>query len=165
VAAAMRIRQVRPEFFSDPITSRLSPAIQLVYIGLWCIADDAGWLRWDVSHIAALLGPYVSVPVRERRVTAAGEALIAAGRLVLHECGCAVIPTLVVHQRIGGNKSFTVRDLHKSIHSRTRPPVSNGSNGTLVAGARAQGGAQPDEDDEKREQIESFRRLGLPVDI
>ena len=139
----MRIRQVRPEFFTDATMAALSPAVRLTYIGLWCVADDAGWLTWDVRTIGALLYPYESIRVRERRVQAAGDALEEAHRIARYECGCALIPRLEDHQKIGGNKSFPVRDKHKSIHSRTSPPVTLGNgrvgNVTVDAGARADG--------------------------
>lgn len=161
----MRIRQVRPEFFTDPLTSKLPVDVRLTYIGLWCVADDAGWLTWDASHVAAVLYPYESVLVRERRVNRAGEALIAAGRIVLHDCGCAHIPTLEGHQKIGGNKSFVARDRHQSRHSRTSPPgkLGNGSNGTLVAPASADALARL-RDEEDAELIARVRqRRGLTV--
>lgn len=109
----MRIRQLRPEFFTDPLTAHFSAPVQVTYVGLWCVADDAGYLVWDVPQIGALLYPYKSVPSRERIVRRAGATLEAAGRLTLYECGCALIPTLTEHQKIGGNKSFTVRDKHR----------------------------------------------------
>lgn len=159
----MRIRQVRPEFFSDPVVSRLSPDVRLTYIGLWCVADDAGYLIWDEPHIGALLYPYESVRVRERRIAKAGAELLDSARVMFFPCGCALIPKLEDHQKIGGNKSFTVRDRH-AVHTRAdKSPgrLGNGSNGTL-SGVRAQSGATPD--DEKAALIESFRRRGLPVD-
>lgn len=138
----MRIRQVRPEFFTDPVTAGLAPAVQVTYIGLWCIADDAGWLAWDPRQIGALLYPYKSVPVRERSIRHAGEVLAAAGRLVIHGCGHAVIPKLVEHQRIGGNKTYSVRDEHRvhtdmDLYARnvTLGNVTVG-NGTAGAGER-----------------------------
>jgi hypothetical protein len=109
----MRIRQIRPEFFTDPVTAHLTPAAQVTYIGLWCVADDAGWLAWDVPQIGALLSPYKSVRVRERMVERAGEELVKAGRLVIHACGCAHVPKLETHQRIGGNKAYQARDRHR----------------------------------------------------
>jgi hypothetical protein len=148
----MRIRQVRPEFFSDPVTSKLPIDARLTYIGLWCVADDAGWLEWNVPGIGAVLYPYESVLVRERRVAKVGEALIEAGRMVAHECGCAFIPKLVEHQRIGGNKSYTIRDQHR-VH--TRADVSAGRVGNVEVGnvtepgARAPGGAAPGPWEEK----------------
>lgn len=145
----MRIRQIRPEFFTDPVTAHLSPVVRLTYIGLWCVADDAGWLVWDVPQIGALLYPYKSVHAREHVVTQAGEVLVAAGRLRINECGCALIPTLTTHQKIGGNKSFPVRDKHR-VHTSTDESARNGrvSNVTVGngTGARApEGGAAPSE--------------------
>ena len=155
----MRIRQVRPEFFSDPVVSRLSPEARLTYIGLWCIADDAGYLSWDLASIATQIYPYQSVQVRERLVMKAADALVTAGRIIPFECGCALIPRLEDHQRIGGNKSFTARDRHESRHVRTNPPV--GSNGSEVVKARE----RATNDDEKVAIMASYRRQGLPVDV
>ena len=62
---------MRPEFFTDPVTGRLRPEAQLAYIGLWCVADDAGWLDWDVPQIGALLYPYKSVHARQALINRA----------------------------------------------------------------------------------------------
>lgn len=131
----MRIRQVRPEFFTDAVTAHLSPAVQITYVGLWCIADDGGWLSWDVPQIGALLYPYKSVRGRERTVASAGAALSAAGRLVLHPCGCGYIPKLADHQRIGGTKSFTSRDKHR-VHTNMDQSARNVTLGNVTLVAR-----------------------------
>ncbi len=160
----MRIRQVRPEFFSDPVIGSLSPDARLTYIGLWCIADDAGWLSWDIPHIAALLSPYESVLVRTRRMEKAAASLVAADRVEVHECGCAFIPRLADHQKIGGNKSFTNLERHQ-VHTRmdksglVRPVGSNGRNVREVVKTRER--TTKEEADDLRE---SYRRQGLPVD-
>ena len=154
---------MRPEFFSDPVVGRLNPDARLTYIGLWCIADDAGWLEWDVPHIAALLSPYQSVLVRERMAERSLASLVEAGRIEVHPCGCAFIPRLADHQKIGGNKSFTVRDRHESRHSRTSTPVgSNGRNVSNGSPARDREAARGTED-EKAALTRAFRRQGLPV--
>jgi hypothetical protein len=122
----VRIRQVRPEFFTDPITARLPAEVRLFYIGLWCVADDAGYLEWNVDQLGALLYPYQSIRVRTRTVERAGECLVTAGRLRSYTyCECRLVTHLEEHQKIGGNKSFVVRDEHlvhtrldKSIHAR-----------------------------------------------
>lgn len=112
----MRIRQVRPEFWSDEIVAALPDGARLFYIGLWNVADDAGWLEWRPSRIGALLYPYESARRRESNITAWALRLTDKARLVIHECGCAVIPTLPKHQRISGTQSFTIRDLHHHKH-------------------------------------------------
>lgn len=144
----MRIRQIRPEFFTDPVTGHLAPSVQVTYIGLWCVADDAGWLDWDVPQIGALLYPYKSVHARESLILKAGAELVAVGRLSVMDCGCALIPTLAHHQKIGGNKSFTGRDKHERHEVQTRMDlyarnvtVSNGSNGTGEAAKAPHGAA------------------------
>jgi hypothetical protein len=153
---------VRPEFFTDAVVSRLPAPVRLTYIGLWCVADDAGWMTWDVSQIAAQLYPYESVRVRERRVGAAGESLAGAGRLIMHDCGCAVIPKLADHQKIGGNKSFTSRDKHR-VH--TVPDLSPGKLGNGRVGKGRLEARERAKDDDREAQLASFRRLGLPVDV
>lgn len=152
---------MRPEFFSDGRVARLPVEARLTYVGLWCIADDAGWLAWDVADLGAQLYPYESVRVRERRLTVTGTALVEAGRMVMYPCGCAHIPTLAVHQKIGGNKSFTALDRHKnhlspnkSIHSRTSTPVGSEVGSEVNAQAR---------EDERDALLAAFRSQGLPV--
>jgi len=186
----VRIRQVRPEFFTDAVVSRLPAPVRLTYIGLWCVADDAGWMTWDVPQIAAQLSPYESIRTRERRLNLAGEALRDTGRLVFYECGCAHVPKLEEHQRIGGNKSYTARDEHR-VHTRTdkskheklgKPTdearsnaenrevhtsldksavtLGNGRVGNVSTGASAR-----DDDEYKAAVLKAQRRQGLPVDV
>ena len=129
----MRIRQIRPEFFTDPVTARLPAPVQVTYIGLWCVADDAGWLVWDVQQLGALLYPYSSVHVRTRVIERASVVLAEAGRLVVFACHCGFIPTLAAHQRIGGNKAFPVRDLHR-VHTSMDKSSRNVTLGNVTVG-------------------------------
>ena len=98
----MRIRQVKPAFWSDPHLATLSEATRLFYIGAWMVADDAGWLKLDVAEVAHDLYGYENRSRRERRVAAMYAELVAAGRIVEHPCGHSEIPTLVEHQRLSG---------------------------------------------------------------
>lgn len=108
----VRIRQVRPEFWTDATMAALSPAVRLFYIGLWNVSDDAGWFTWSPSQIGAVLFPYEPTKRRQRDIVAWSEKLIERGRLIVHDCGCAQIPTLARHQRVTGKQSFTGRDAH-----------------------------------------------------
>lgn len=131
----MRIRQIRPEFWSDETVAALGDPIRLFYIGLWGIADDAGWLEWQPRRIGALLYPYRSIHRRESDIAAWSGTLQQAGRLVLHDCGCGHIPTLQRHQRITGRQSFPAADKHFGKHvpltrkqsSLTDSPVTLGN--------------------------------------
>ena len=86
--------------------------MRLTYIGLWIVADDAGYLKLDLTTIGAVLFPYEPVKRRERHLAAAVEQLVDAGRLQRFDCGCALIPTLSRHQRVTGKTSTTAKDAH-----------------------------------------------------
>lgn len=96
----MRIRQVKPAFWTDSRVADLPPAARLFYIGLWMVADDAGWLRWDVAQLGAELFSFDARGEREANVSEWGDLLEVAGRIVRHACGHAHIPTLADHQRM-----------------------------------------------------------------
>lgn len=124
---------MRPDFWQDDILGHLPDSVRLFYIGLWCVSDDAGWLEWKPSQLGASLYPYRSARRRERDIHAWGAALATAGRIVLHPCGCARIPTLTKHQRIGGNPSYQFRDKHRyhvsqdeSVLVRSDKPLEGG---------------------------------------
>lgn len=98
----VRIRQVKPEFWTDPVTARLTDAARLFYIGLWNLADDDGFLVWDQESIGATLFPYETPRRRVTRINRSGGELVEAERLVVYACGHAEVPTLKVHQRLSG---------------------------------------------------------------
>lgn len=152
----MRIRQVRPEFFTDPVMAKLSPAVRLTYIGLWCVADDAGWLRWDVPQIGALLYAFEPVKKREAHLEAARAELERTERLFLSDCGCARIPTLSKHQRVTGKRSFSAREAHGKHSPLTDSPVTERN----VTVGNVKGSSLT----ERQEVLEAYRRQGLPVD-
>ncbi len=98
----MRIRQVKPAFWSDDKLAELPEATRLFYIGLWMTADDAGWFRWNPVEVAGDLYRYETRTRRERRVAVMFASLVDSERVVLHPCGHAEIPTMAVHQRFSG---------------------------------------------------------------
>lgn len=42
---SMRARLVRPEFWADSKVARMSDSVRLFYVGLWCVADDCGYIN------------------------------------------------------------------------------------------------------------------------
>lgn len=106
----MRIRQVKPSFFKDAHIAAMAPAVRLTYIGLWMLADDAGYYRWDVAEAGLELYGYDSRTKREKVVAAHLDELVAGGRVVrladpkygYEACDHIYIPTLTDHQRFGG---------------------------------------------------------------
>lgn len=112
-----RTRLIRPAFFADECMARLSFATQLVYIGLWTVADDAGYFERRPAEIAAELFRYKPPSRRLRLVEQALEALTAEGRITWLECDeHGVIPTLPEHGVIaGGNHAYTSKARHESV--------------------------------------------------
>lgn len=98
----MRVRVVKPAFWSDSVIAGLPEPARLFYIGLWGLADDAGWLDGDVSEIAHALYGYDERAQREGRAIEYLGALIESGRVRMHDCGHLDIPTLPEHQWLGG---------------------------------------------------------------
>lgn len=80
----------------------LAEPTRLFYIGLWGIADDAGWLDDSVAEIAGELYRYEGLKHREVRVAHMIEQLIEANRIVRHECGHLEVPRLAEHQHLAG---------------------------------------------------------------
>ena len=107
----MRIRQVKPEFWKDAKIAELPEGARLFFIGTWQLADDTGWLRWDVPNIAAELYPFEGRASREKRVRRHAEALASLGRLHLHDCGHAQVPKMPSHQHLAGT-TRQVRTVH-----------------------------------------------------
>lgn len=169
-----RIRQIKPSWFLDKELRRGTTAdCREFYIGLWMLADDAGYLAWDEERVAAELYPFDNIARRERNVAkwaAVLERLNAAEpHLIVWDCGHARVPKMPGHQRIAGNQTFTVARVHvgeertmtpppdpcKRARSRlslqvatSSPGTSEGSrNGTVgngsTPGARAPEGAAP----------------------
>lgn len=117
--ASMRIRQVKPAFWADARVAALPAPARLFYIGLWMIADDAGWLRWDPSQIANELYGYEPRKRRERDAETYLALLVKADRVVVHPCGHVLIPTLTVHQHLSVS-SKQVRTIWRE-HSECTP--------------------------------------------
>lgn len=105
---------MKPEFWKDGTIASLPVTTRLAYIGLWGLADDAGWLRLDVPAIALELFGYEPRVRREKVVSAAVEDLVAAKRIEVHDCGHALIPRFVDHQRFAGEtkRVYTIRREH-----------------------------------------------------
>lgn len=116
----MRIRQVKPEFWSDPKIAELPERTRLFYIGLWGLADDGGWLRWDVTEAGGELYRYEGRRARERRCQTMFDELVAAGRVKTFPCGHAWIPNLKKHQHLAG----ATKQVHtfEREHSMCPPP-------------------------------------------
>lgn len=181
----MRIRQVKPSFFKDPVMAELSPAVRLFYVGLWMLADDAGWLRWDAAEVGNELYGYEPRGRRERNAVAYLETLVTKKRVALYPCGHVFIPRFTDHQRLAGltKQVRTVAKDHEKCPAPEIPadprddpqspdPVRNGSGkGTGTDGGKERNGSEqvgaPARDvegpNEGETESEFRRRTGLPA--
>lgn len=106
----MRIRQIKPDYWKDSRlhnTHGITADVREFYVGLWGIADDLGYFRWDVPEVASELYRYQTPHRRERNTAIWMERLVEIERVVLLDCGHGFIPRLAKHQKIGGTKSQT----------------------------------------------------------
>ena len=134
-ASRLRIRSVKPDYWKDARlhnTPGITADVREFYIGLWGLADDTGWLRWDVPAIGAELYAYRSAHRREAHVAEWGSRLVRLERLAIIGCGHAFIPKLSQHQRIGGNRADHIAREHREctpVHTSTDQSVPVGREG------------------------------------
>jgi hypothetical protein len=60
----MKRRTINPEFFTDTKTGRLSPTSQILFIGLWCLADREGYVENDPDFIKIQILPYAKSSIK-----------------------------------------------------------------------------------------------------
>ena len=77
----MRIRSIKPEFFSDPVVAAWSPLARILYVGIWCMSDDCGRFRADPDNIKCELAKKDRAAEFEK---AYGE-ITASGKVMLYE--------------------------------------------------------------------------------
>jgi hypothetical protein len=174
----MRIRQVKPAFWADSRLAELPERTRLFYIGLWMIADDAGWLRWDPVEVGRDLYGYESRVKRERRVCEMFAQLVTSERVVLHPCGHAEVPKLGTHQHLASLDKQVRGSLkeHLSKCSPQSPAETRGNprtpgeitlgngKGTVGRGKVGNGSGRASATTDPA-LLDSFRRQGLPVDV
>lgn len=125
MGAGVRIRQVKPSFWTDAKLAELREPVRLFYIGLWMIADDAGWFRVDVPEIGNELYGFDPRKRREANVARYLAALVDAKRIESLECGHALVVKLRDHQHLAGaTKQVTTVQRE---HARCDPPDSAGA--------------------------------------
>jgi hypothetical protein len=106
----MRTRAVRPGFWEDEKIAKLPISARLTYVGLWCIADDAGFFELNVVEIAGRLFMHDPKRAREKRVQESIAALIE-----LQKCGRhAVIPKLPDYRYNAGAMIYTIQKRHEA---------------------------------------------------
>lgn len=122
-ALTMRGRYLMREYWTDSdLFLRLSAEEREVYMGLWMLADDGGWMPRDVPAIAKALGGFEDREPRETRTKLTLERLRDLGKVLSYRC-CLYIPAVAKYPR-PGKKSYE----HRIEHERHKSQ-SNGTGG------------------------------------
>jgi hypothetical protein len=120
----MRGRYLMREYWSDSdLFLRLDAAQREVYVGLWMLADDDGWLPRDVPAIAAALYRYEDRAPRESRLRRVLERLRDLGKVESHRCGCIFLPAVARYPRAG--KKSAEHHAQHTAHVRTGSKDAN----------------------------------------
>lgn len=103
---SLRIRQIKGDWWLDKeLQMRLTADQREFYVGLWQVADDAGYMEWDPVRIGAALYPFRTPARRERQIEEWSEVLRnlspESPHLVVLPCGHARVPKMPGHQRLG----------------------------------------------------------------
>jgi hypothetical protein len=77
----MRIRTIKPEFWTDEKIGQIDPWARLMFIGLWNMVDEYGLMEWSPMRIQATLFPYNS----DLDCDELGRQLIEQGMIFLYE--------------------------------------------------------------------------------
>jgi hypothetical protein len=97
----MRIRTIKPEFWSHPVISRLDDSTRLLAIGLLNVADDEGFFFAEPALIRSAIWPFDEDSSRARRTL---EQLSNTGYIELREHPThgtiGVIQNFAKHQRV-----------------------------------------------------------------
>ncbi|MHB8398407.1 MAG: hypothetical protein ACYDCI_05660 [Candidatus Limnocylindrales bacterium] len=138
----MRIRQLKPSWFTDKaLQIGVRSDTREFYIGLWMLADDDGWLEWDVDAIGVGLYGFLSLGRRtvliERHAAALQALTPESPHLVLYPCGHARVPKMPQHQRVSDARRV-VSDHQR--HDAGRCPVPAPSRGEPRSSAERPGG-------------------------
>jgi hypothetical protein len=168
-ALTLRGRYLMREYWSDSdLFLRLTAEERELYVGLWMLADDAGYLPRDIPAIAASLFRYLDRAPREKRVREGLDRLRDLGKVVSHRC-CLYLAAVSRYPR-AGKKSTEHADEHqrhssadKRIQTDLKPsPVPSLPDHSLpvVPGARDPDGAAPGPWDGKIAELAAKRGMG-----
>lgn len=149
----MRGRYLMREYWTDSaLFLHLTADEREIYIGLWMLADDEGWMPRDVPAIAKHLGGFEDREPRETRVRAALDHLRELKKVLSYRC-CLFIPAVAKYPRPGKrtdehsrehkNHSSAIKATQTDLNT-TRPyPSSPVPTNPVVAGERAQEARTP----------------------
>ena len=117
---------IRPAYWTDSdLHTRLTAEQREFYIGLWMLADDAGYVAWEPDRVGAELYPYRSPAWRSKRIVP-WLAVLGPDHVRLLECGKHVlVPNLAKHNHVP-KPSFQNQRAHDSCRFPVAPRGATG---------------------------------------
>jgi hypothetical protein len=139
----MRIRSIKPEFWSDEKLARARRALRLTFVGLWSCSDDHGVTRGNPAWIRSQLYPY-DENTTTSEIQAELDELEGLGFITgYHSSGekFYYIHNFSKHQRIDRRSSpLYPQPTEEDLSMRARRVLDEGSRGlTVGTGSREQG--------------------------
>ena len=129
-ALTMRGRYLMREYWTDSdLFLRLNPQERELYIGLWMLSDDAGWMPRDIPAISAALYRYEDRAPREALVTSAINRLRDLGKIEGHRC-CLFLPAVARYPRAG--KKSTEHHAEHQLHLKRNKSIQTDLNPSPV---------------------------------
>jgi hypothetical protein len=121
----MRVRMIRPAYWTDAdLHTRLTADVREFYVGLWMLADDAGYVTWDVDRVGAELYPFRPFAWRRKHLPE-WLALLGEDHAQLLSCGRhVVVPNLAKFQS-PPRPSYTVQRAHDGCLRQVVAPASS----------------------------------------
>lgn len=135
----MRIRTIKPTFWTNDELAELHPLTRLLFIGLWCLADVRGRLEDRPKRIKAAVLPY-----DDHDVDAALDELTQAGfviRYAVRNLAVIQVTNFEKHQRITGKEAETESDFPaaESEGAKIQPGKQRGNNGETPGSPEGKG--------------------------
>lgn len=112
-ALTMRGRYLMREYWSDSdLFLRLDARERELYVGLWMLADDEGWLPRDIPAIASAIYHYEDRANREKSVRDGLKRLRELGKVASVRC-CIHLPAVERYPRAGKKSSEHAQEHRK----------------------------------------------------
>lgn len=144
----MRIRSIKPEFWTDAMSGEWDARLALFYIGIWQAADDAGRLRLDPRLLRAELDPFDAKFGGTDGVAELLERLVSLGRILAYDVDglrYGVVARFAAHQKIDRPTKSRLPDPPASLaedSARTQRALAQNhvvDQGSGIKGSRDQG--------------------------
>lgn len=112
----MRIRTIKPEFWTHPVLARLDDSARLAAVGVLNVADDEGYFYADPALIRAHLWAFAEDSATARRVLAELSRIdfIQVRQTETHGA-IGVVVNFTKHQRVDKPRASKIKDIFDSV--------------------------------------------------